>query len=165
MEKVLFLYFLAVVSSGCACFQQGRALSDARIEKIIEKRIDFYEQSIGKSHTPLLDNSSLCAAARGTACIMPNGDVWPCVSLPLSMGNLREASFKEIWDSSKVRADILAVQRRDAVKCRGCEHAPVCARCMATSYFEHGDFDIPSELDCKNARVWSNARQRWSRDP
>ncbi|WP_054785420.1 radical SAM protein [Pseudovibrio denitrificans] len=41
-----------------------------------------------------------CQAGISIACITPEGDVTPCVMFPLSLGNVKEASFGEIWSNS-----------------------------------------------------------------
>jgi MoaA/NifB/PqqE/SkfB family radical SAM enzyme len=40
-----------------------------------------------------------CTAAVTKVNILPNGNVTPCVFVPLSYGNIRERSFSEIWKS------------------------------------------------------------------
>ena len=40
-----------------------------------------------------------CTAAVTKVNILPNGNVTPCVFVPLSYGNIRENSFSEIWNS------------------------------------------------------------------
>ena len=50
---------------------------------------------------------NMCGAAKMTCCISPTGDVYPCAFLqekPFLAGNIRTASFKEMWDSSVAAA-------------------------------------------------------------
>jgi radical SAM protein with 4Fe4S-binding SPASM domain len=64
-----------------------------------------------------LGNKS-CAAMDGLLSVSPAGDVLPCSSFPLPMGNLLRQSFREIWFSDQARK----------LKCK--EHAPArCAEC------------------------------------
>lgn len=63
-----------------------------------------------------------CAAAHGLLSIDPNGNILPCSSLNISLGNLLENNFNEIWFSNK------------AIYYRLLEFAPkLCKEC---SYFE-----------------------------
>ncbi len=66
-----------------------------------------------------LGNKS-CAAMDGLLSVSPAGDVLPCSSFPLSMGNLLRQSFREVWFSDQAR------------KLKGKEHAPArCAECQS----------------------------------
>ena len=43
-----------------------------------------------------------CGAGRIYAGIQPNGDVIPCVFLPLKVGSIRDKDFREIWETSEI---------------------------------------------------------------
>ena len=71
--------------------------------------------------------------------ISSTGEVNPCGYLPVSAGNVRRQSFKEIWEGAKVFNDL-----RDASlykgKCGACEYKRVCGGCRARAYAETGDY-------------------------
>ena len=78
-----------------------------------------------------------CLAGTHYARIGPEGDLTPCPFMPLSVGNLREHSFKELWEDSPVFKDL-----RNPVltgKCGDCEYAELCGGCRARPYASHGD--------------------------
>ena len=62
-----------------------------------------------------------CLSPWMVAYIFPDGSVRPCLSLNLSVGNIREGSFKEIWNGEEYR------RFRRIVKERG--FFPVCPKC------------------------------------
>jgi MoaA/NifB/PqqE/SkfB family radical SAM enzyme len=62
-----------------------------------------------------------CLSPWMVAYVLPDGMVKPCLSLGYSMGNLHEASFRDIWNGER------AVQFRRLLKERG--YFPVCPRC------------------------------------
>jgi radical SAM protein with 4Fe4S-binding SPASM domain len=68
-----------------------------------------------------------CVVGVDGLCVMPDGTVFPCRRFPVSMGNLRDHSLREIWETS----DLLAALRKkenlkgkcgycDIENCRGC---------------------------------------------
>lgn len=67
-----------------------------------------------------------------------NGDVVPCPYIPLSLGNIKEESFKSIWKNSSV-ADF---KNKDLLKgqCGTCELRYNCGGCRASAYNLTGDY-------------------------
>ncbi len=80
-----------------------------------------------------------CPAGTHYLGIRPNGDVTPCPYLPAYGGNLRETSFKEIWEESEVFTKIRA---RNALggRCGACEFSQVCGGCRARAFGATGDY-------------------------
>jgi radical SAM protein with 4Fe4S-binding SPASM domain len=68
-----------------------------------------------------------CMSPWMVAYVLPNGQVKPCLSMGYTMGDLHEASFKEIWNGER------AVQFRRLLKQR--RYLPVCPRCTEFSRF------------------------------
>jgi radical SAM protein with 4Fe4S-binding SPASM domain len=68
-----------------------------------------------------------------------NGDVVPCPYIPLSLGNMREESFKNIWEDSPVIADL---KDKNLLKgqCGTCELRYNCGGCRASAYNLTGDY-------------------------
>lgn len=79
-----------------------------------------------------------CQAGRAMCAINPRGDVYPCVMLPVTIGNLRRDRFREIWAGSPL---VRALQDRGRVKgyCRSCPHLERCGGCRAVAYSYTGD--------------------------
>ncbi|MFQ6069646.1 MAG: radical SAM protein [Candidatus Aminicenantales bacterium] len=79
-----------------------------------------------------------CVAAQTISFIDYRGEVMPCSYFPKSAGNLREKSFREIWNSP------LFQELRDFTaykgKCGGCEYLHVCGGCRARAYAVSGDY-------------------------
>ncbi|MGC8969526.1 MAG: SPASM domain-containing protein, partial [Conexivisphaera sp.] len=85
--------------------------------------------------------------------IQPNGDLIPCVFLPIKVGNLREEAFWDIW----TRAPLLR-QLRDRGQLKGfcgqCPYKYVCGGCRARAYGYTGDVMGPDPGCIYNLRVW-----------
>jgi heme b synthase len=67
------------------------------------------------------------------------GEVNPCGYLPVSAGNVRQLSFKEIWENAKVFNDLRNYAAYKG-KCGACEYKTVCGGCRARAYHETGDY-------------------------
>lgn len=80
-----------------------------------------------------------CPAGTHYVGIRPNGDVTPCPYLPVYGGNLRDTSFRDIWESSDV---FTSIRERRALggRCGACEFAEVCGGCRARAYGATGDY-------------------------
>jgi radical SAM protein with 4Fe4S-binding SPASM domain len=80
-----------------------------------------------------------CQAGIGQGCVTADGTVWPCVLLPLSLGNIRERTFKEIWQGSDV---VRSLRDRSSLKgiCSTCDFKARCGGCRAVAYAKSGDY-------------------------
>lgn len=81
-----------------------------------------------------------CGAGRTLAYISPDGAVWPCVSFPMALGNLREQSFAEIWAGSPQRQEILAWTNAERGACQSCAGSGFCSYCPGEAFKVTGDF-------------------------
>jgi len=109
-------------------------------------------------------DESLCNAGKSLAYFTSSGDVWLCPSLPVSMGNIRENTFKEIWDNSTLRGEILNTTWGKSPECLSCAHSGFCTRCPGESFLEHGDFQRTNTVDCQVAEArhlaWLKRKKR-----
>lgn len=85
----------------------------------------------------------VCNAGRIYGCIGSNGDVFPCPILRLKMGNLREKSFDQIWNTDKIDS-IRYMTVNDLKECSNCPTLRYCNRCPGVAYLETGDYLGPA---------------------
>jgi len=95
-------------------------------------------------HTP-------CRAGQKVVSINPQGEVWPCNSLPIAVGNLREQSFRDIWFGSDRLEEIRFLRWADISECNRCEVRSYCQRCHGMALLEQGDLRGPSLEACRHA--------------
>ena len=87
-----------------------------------------------------------CAAGIRYGTILYDGTIFPCMLLPIPLGNVREVSFSEVW-----RKNPLLEKLRDAEnlkgKCSRCKYREICrgARCKALA--KTGDL-FAEDPDC-----------------
>ncbi len=74
-----------------------------------------------------------CAAGVSGLTIQPNGNVLPCRRLPLSLGNVRRDSLREVWAASPV-LEALRDRKRYTGKCGSCSRWALCRGCRAIAY-------------------------------
>lgn len=109
-------------------------------------------------------DAPLCGAGTKSVTIRPSGEVWPCNLLPISLGNLRRATYRDILESAGARGTIPRPTWGDSKPCARCEVSFACMRCPGNAYLEHGDPAAPSEVDCMLAELHAGmARRRGGR--
>ena len=81
-----------------------------------------------------------CAAGRGFVYIKANGDVWPCPFVEVNAGNIRNKSFREIYEDAPVFQNLR--RREDKLKgvCSECNYKTVCGGCRGRALAYSGDY-------------------------
>ncbi|MEE8167785.1 MAG: heme b synthase [Candidatus Hydrothermarchaeales archaeon] len=83
--------------------------------------------------------TSGCMAGTAFCFISRYGEVNTCGYLPVKAGNIREQSFKEIWENSKLFND-LRDRKNLKGKCGACEYKVLCSGCRARAYARYNDY-------------------------
>lgn len=155
--RVFNLYFLVPTGRGAYISD----ITPQRYEEVMGRLIELQEEFAGAMlvnakcaphyqrvlyerdpNSPFLKSFSAgaggCPAGTHYLGIRPNGDMTPCPYLPVYGGNLRDASFREIWEESEVFTRIRARNSLGG-RCGACEFADVCGGCRARAYGATGD--------------------------
>lgn len=80
-----------------------------------------------------------CVAGQTIALVEYQGDVKPCSYFLASAGNLRERSFREIWDDSDMMVALRDRSRYNG-RCGQCEYWGVCGGCRVRAHALEGDY-------------------------
>jgi radical SAM protein with 4Fe4S-binding SPASM domain len=80
-----------------------------------------------------------CIAGQLICLIDVDGNVLPCSYFPKPAGNVRESSFKEIWEDSELFRNLRDFKKYKG-KCGSCEFINVCGGCRARAYSIYGDY-------------------------
>ncbi|MCK4911070.1 MAG: SPASM domain-containing protein, partial [Thermodesulfovibrionales bacterium] len=99
-----------------------------------------------------------CLAGQLICLIDVDENILPCSYFPVAAGNLKEQSFKDIWENSKLFHDMRDFKSYKD-KCGSCEYLNVCGGCRARALAVHGDYMaeepfcsfIPTRLKKKEA--------------
>lgn len=86
------------------------------------------------------EKSLQCSCARTVCGISSSGEVYPCIGAPIPSGNLRESSFKDIWNNSSVLNGIRNLKKSDFKSCMTCDHVEYCNRSSGGIYINTKDY-------------------------
>ena len=141
------------------------------IEQALDSRTALY---VGERGNPRrFDPSKLigqrvCGAGVAGLSLSPEGNIYPCNSLPIYSGNVREQSISEIWrrslvgansntyalaniDSESALTNWQKVARGDYEVCGTFDRCGWCQKCPGMGYLETGSELKPSTTNCRNA--------------
>jgi len=81
-----------------------------------------------------------CLAGSAICFVSHTGEVFPCGYLPVSAGNVKSQSIRDIWENSEVFTRLRDDSQLGG-KCGCCEFKKVCMGCRARAFYEaHGDY-------------------------
>ena len=93
-----------------------------------------------------------CGAGRLYCGIEPNGDIEPCVFIPLKIGNIRRERLVDVWRNSAV---LKKIRNREFFKgCGECEYKYICGGCRARAYAYFNDLQGPDPGCSINQKYW-----------
>lgn len=118
-----------------------------RYGKEIQLFIEEPLMGILKNNLPESWVFSGCIGGRTYGAIMSNGDVRACIFLPISLGNIRQQSFKNIWHK-KERKDFL--KENVEGECKECSLKCCCGGCRAMAYLQSGILSNTDPMCFKN---------------
>ena len=109
-----------------------------------QRRLAILQQRRGENLTwhRFEPTDGACGVGRSSAYITPEGAVWPCVAFPSAMGNLRQQSFADIWQSSPLRLELRDFMTGDRQGCASCGAASGCAYCAGHAFTATGDYRV-----------------------
>ncbi len=79
-----------------------------------------------------------CLAGTSYCIVNPVGKVQPCAYLEIEAGQVKEQSFKDIWQNSPVLQRLR--QEKLAGGCGECQYQGICGGCRARAYYYYGDY-------------------------
>ncbi len=80
-----------------------------------------------------------CIAGQLICLIDVDENVLPCSYFPKPAGNLKEKTFKDIWEKSELFRELRDFKKYKG-KCGSCEYINVCGGCRARAYSVYGDY-------------------------
>ncbi len=150
--KFVFDFVLVPTDSGSTPMKQ-HGLSEKQIFEFILANAVPGQNPPG---THIDTASPVCGAGSNTICINPQGDVFPCLAVRKSAGNLRNDRLAQIWKSPAL--DKLRVSRYcDLLDCCSCDMQSYCPRCPGAALAECGNLLGKYESACSVARATKKA--------
>lgn len=104
----------------------------------------------------------VCSVCTSSICIADNGNVYPCAGWQgYVVGNIKEASLKDIWYNSKDIKYLRNIRNKDFGKCNNCNDKDFCNICLVRNANEDpiGDLFVVSDYFCNIARIHKQLAQ------
>jgi len=98
-----------------------------------------------------------CGAGRIYCSIEHNGDIQPCVFLPIKLGNVLKDGFLNVWHNNEI---LHKLRDRDHYACSHCAYRYICGGCRARAYAYYGDISAPDPSCTFNKDLWDELVQR-----
>jgi len=111
-------------------YWSDKKINDSDLEYIIEEPLLSIFES--EKHS-----NSGCPAGNSYGAITSLGDIRACIFIPLSLGNIRNKKFSQIWETSDIRNKIIG--RAFEGKCSICNIKENCSGCRAAAYAINND--------------------------
>jgi heme b synthase len=105
------------------------------LQKSKQERVKYERRSLKFS----TGGAKGCIAGQLICLIDVDGNVLPCSYFPKPAGNIKEQSFKDIWENSDLFKELRNFKKYKG-KCGSCEFIAVCGGCRARAYAMHGDY-------------------------
>jgi len=93
-----------------------------------------------------------CGAGRIYCSIEHNGDIQPCVFLPIKVGNVLRDGFLNVWYNNEILHEL---RDRDHYACSHCEYRYICGGCRARAYAYYGNVSAPDPSCVFNRDLWN----------
>lgn len=146
-RETLMRYLLNRMSKGCKTTILTTAPQLARVAlqcqgpsgtgEVTMSMAHMQTVKVSKKAVPLADFIGGCGAGRLYCSLSPQGDVHPCVFMPINVGNLKTENFSDVWLNSTL---FNAFRDRDNLKgaCGKCSYKYTCGGCRAraNAYYE-----------------------------
>jgi radical SAM protein with 4Fe4S-binding SPASM domain len=146
-KEQLMLYLLNRMSKGCKTTILTTAPQLARVAlqcqgpsgtgEITMSMAHMQTAKVSRKAIPLADFIGGCGAGRLYCSLSPQGDVHPCVFLPINVGNLKKEKFIDVWLSSKLFNELRDRENLNGA-CGKCAYKYTCGGCRAraSAYYE-----------------------------
>ncbi len=115
--------------------------SGPELERAIRDLPEFFAKP-----APKPADQPICPAAVNMCAISASGDVLPCSQFHLPLGNVREQSLKEIWESSPVARRVRAIRTGDLKPSVAGALDSYVGLCPGLNLLEEGDALIPARV-------------------
>jgi len=159
-REKLMRYLLARMSKGCKTTILTTAPQLARVAlqcqgpagtgEVTMSMAHMQTAKVSKKAVPLADFIGGCGAGRLYCSLSPQGDVHPCVFFPVTVGNLKNEKFIDIWLNSKM---FNTLRDRTNLKgaCGDCNYKFICGGCRARANAYYDDY-LSSDPGCVLAK-------------
>lgn len=131
-------------------------------EQIIEFSLDNELNYYIENNKELDWENGPCTAGRSSLYCDPSGVIYPCVSLRIRLGDMR--NIKNIWEKSELLKQWQNTKIKDIVDCGKKDYCKYCVEvCAGICLLENGDYHIGNTSNCAKAKARQEAYIRLSK--
>lgn len=98
-----------------------------------------------------------CGTGRLYMALEPNGDLEPCVFIPIKIGNIKTDDLLDVWHNSPVLNKIRD-RNNFSGNCSVCKNKNICGGCRARAYAYFGDLSAPDPGCIYNQKEWDKLK-------
>jgi radical SAM protein with 4Fe4S-binding SPASM domain len=119
---------------------------------------DYTGPEMAQSIKFLADFIGGCGASRLYCALEPNGDIEPCVFIPIRLGNIKTDGLLGIWHNSEV-LNAMRDRTKFSGNCGRCDFRNMCGGCRARAYAYFGDVQACDPGCVKNMEAWNGLKK------
>ena len=127
-------------------------LAEREFAKMIRKIDAEHTKNVTGDQNAFRKEDIICHSLNNSVFINSIGDVFPCISWPVKLGNIFEKSIAEIWNTSDVLQYLRSLKKSHMKFCGKCEYSTHCTVCPGDSMMD-GDMLGCSHLQKKCAKA------------
>ncbi len=113
--------------------------------------VTHYRRTLDAAPPTTAPGCRLCNVGHNALAIAPNGDIYPCLELPIAVGNVRHTSLAELWAQAPRWETLTSLRAETLAACRDCALGALCGRCHGLARQATGNLHAPSPLNCTQA--------------
>jgi len=150
-DQNIIPYFEMLTPQGRFNKNKWLAVDSDRLYKLFRQIADIDSSQYGyhwNPQPPLVGNK--CFRHQYSCFITSLGEVFPCVGVTVSLGNIREKSLTEILNNSEIIEDLKSYKQTIKGPCRECNKLDECYGCRGSAYQITGDYLASDPLCWKN---------------
>jgi radical SAM protein with 4Fe4S-binding SPASM domain len=144
------LYFLVQTGRGQQMNDMSAAKSEAMLSHLVDVQDKYRPMLVRSKCAPHFKRiayekglggleSGGCMAGTQYCRITPEGNVTPCPYMTVVAGNVREQTFRQIWQTSPVLQQLRDVKQLKG-RCGSCEFNELCGGCRCRAYAAFDDY-------------------------
>ncbi len=144
------LYFLVQTGRGEEMNDLSPQQTEAMLTNLVEVQNEYRPMLVRSKCAPHFKRiaferalggleSGGCMAGTQYGRITPEGNVTPCPYMTVEVGNIRENSLTEIWQTAPVFRELRDLKQLKG-RCGDCEFKELCGGCRCRAYAAYGDY-------------------------
>lgn len=140
-EQQIVPYFEIITPQANARIHDRLYVPPLELEVFFKTIADLDRRRFGRTwriQPPLVGNR--CMRHQFSCLVTSTGNVYPCVGITLSMGNIRERPLADILAHSQVLKDLKNYRQTIKGSCRVCDLADTCYGCRGAAFQVTGDY-------------------------